>query len=106
MAVYSPWEYGSMKSNESFQDARICVLFLLTRRTEMKCAGGVSGAVVVLTARVAKINSVGVNRRAGTMCGMMNVFTYGDLDRSNTMVLNKQVCGIIDMESNGFFPPC
>ncbi|KAJ3496897.1 hypothetical protein NLG97_g2317 [Lecanicillium saksenae] len=34
-----------------------------------------------------------------------NVFTHGDLDWSNIMVLDKQVCGIIDMESSGFFPP-
>ncbi|OAR02410.1 hypothetical protein LLEC1_07986 [Akanthomyces lecanii] len=35
---------------------------------------------------------------------MPNVFTHGDLDWSNIMVLDKQVSGIIDMESSGFFP--
>ena len=30
-----------------------------------------SGAVIVLTARVAKVHSVGVNHRAGTMSGMI-----------------------------------
>lgn len=71
MAGYSPREYSSVKGNKSFQDARICLPFLVARCTEMKCAGGVSSAVIVLTARVAKVHGVGVNHRAGTMSGMM-----------------------------------
>ncbi|KAM3536978.1 hypothetical protein ARSEF1564_010100 [Beauveria bassiana] len=46
-----------------------------------------------------------VQLRCEALHDMPNVFTHGDLDWSNIMVLNKQVCGIIDMESSGFFPP-
>lgn len=34
-----------------------------------------------------------------------NVFTHGDLDWSNIMVKGKKVCGIVDMESGGYFAP-
>ncbi|TQV92138.1 Protein kinase-like domain [Cordyceps javanica] len=46
-----------------------------------------------------------VRLRCEALHGMPNVFTHGDLDWSNIMVLDKQVSGIIDMETSGFFPP-
>lgn len=46
-----------------------------------------------------------VQPRCEALCNTLNVFTHGDLDWSNIMILNKKVCGIIDMESSGFFPP-
>lgn len=30
--------------------------------------------------------------------------THGDLDWGNIIIANKRVCGIIDLESSGFFP--
>ncbi|EGX88785.1 Protein kinase-like domain [Cordyceps militaris CM01] len=46
-----------------------------------------------------------VQLRCAALHDMPNVFTHADLDWSNIMVLDKKVCGIIDMECSGFFPP-
>lgn len=46
-----------------------------------------------------------IQLRCQALHNLPNVFTHGDLDWSNIMVLDKKVCGIIDMESSGFFPP-
>ncbi len=46
-----------------------------------------------------------VRLRCKALHDVPNVFTHGDLDWSNIMVLDKQVSGIIDMECGGFFPP-
>ncbi|UNI13245.1 hypothetical protein JDV02_000003 [Purpureocillium takamizusanense] len=47
-----------------------------------------------------------VDDRSAAVSKQPNVFTHGDLDWGNIMVANGQVCGIIDLESSGFFPPC
>lgn len=47
-----------------------------------------------------------VHKRCAALGNPPNVFTHGDLDWSNIMVTDKKkVCGIIDMESSGYFPP-
>ncbi|KAI3579794.1 kinase-like domain-containing protein [Fusarium oxysporum f. sp. albedinis] len=46
-----------------------------------------------------------INKRSAIMEGQLNVFTHGDLDWGNILIADKQVCGLIDLESSGFFPP-
>ncbi|KAI8691488.1 APH domain-containing protein [Fusarium sp. Ph1] len=46
-----------------------------------------------------------VQARSVVVDGQANVFTHGDLDWANILLADKQVCGIIDLESSGFFPP-
>ncbi|KAF4452877.1 Protein kinase-like domain [Fusarium austroafricanum] len=46
-----------------------------------------------------------VHERSEAVDGELNVFTHGDLDWGNILIANKRVCGIIDLESSGFFPP-
>lgn len=46
-----------------------------------------------------------VDDRSAAVGDQPNVFTHGDLDWGNIMVAEGQVCGIIDLESSGFFPP-
>ncbi|KAF4414625.1 kinase-like domain [Fusarium acutatum] len=46
-----------------------------------------------------------VNKRSVMMEGQLNVFTHGDLDWGNILIADKQVCGLIDLESSGYFPP-
>ncbi|KAF4461457.1 kinase-like domain [Fusarium albosuccineum] len=46
-----------------------------------------------------------VRERSEAMRGQSNVFTHGDLDWSNIIITNEGACGIIDLETGGFFPP-
>ena len=46
-----------------------------------------------------------VRERSAVLEGQPNVFTHGDLDWSNIMVADKRVCGIVDWEVSGYFPP-
>lgn len=46
-----------------------------------------------------------VHERSVVVGGQSNVFTHGDLDWANIILADKRVCGIIDLESSGFFPP-
>lgn len=46
-----------------------------------------------------------VQDRSSAFQGQPNVFTHGDLDWSNIMVVDGQVSGIIDWELAGYFPP-
>ncbi|KAF4493898.1 kinase-like domain [Fusarium agapanthi] len=46
-----------------------------------------------------------INKRSAIMKGQPTVFTHGDLDWGNILIDNKHVCGLIDLESSGYFPP-
>ncbi|KAK1772126.1 kinase-like domain-containing protein [Phialemonium atrogriseum] len=46
-----------------------------------------------------------VRERSAVLEGQPIVFTHGDLDWSNIMVADKRVCGIVDWEVSGYFPP-
>ncbi|RGP63498.1 kinaselike domain [Fusarium sporotrichioides] len=46
-----------------------------------------------------------VKTKSAMMEQQSNVFTHGDLDSSNILIADKRVCGLIDLESSGFFPP-
>jgi aminoglycoside phosphotransferase len=46
-----------------------------------------------------------IKKRSALMEGQSTVFTHGDLDWGNILIVNKQVCGLIDLESSGYFPP-
>ncbi|OAQ63696.1 protein kinase-like domain [Pochonia chlamydosporia 170] len=46
-----------------------------------------------------------VRDRSQMLDDQQNVFTHGDLDWSNILIADKNVCGIIDLECSGFLPP-
>ncbi|KPM35469.1 hypothetical protein AK830_g11099 [Neonectria ditissima] len=45
-----------------------------------------------------------VYKRSEVIGGQSNVFIHGDLYWGNVLIADKRVCGIIDLESSGFFP--
>ncbi|CVL13595.1 uncharacterized protein FPRN_06984 [Fusarium proliferatum] len=45
-----------------------------------------------------------IKQRTIAMEGQSAVFTHGDLDWGNILILDRRVCGLIDMESSGYFP--